>query len=544
MKYFTNNNIENLRWQIAPDMVGRPLVQESRLLVLHSPPEIPDINKMKVIRGALREFLFGDTKTYKSESVKDTCFHFHFGDYVVAESASRAGITYTIDTDKKIIIWGVLVLNDLGYVAIDGMQKMFSEEMGELREALESGRVIVRRSQSGDALARVRITGVANPHKPMDQYLWPCLALKDIRIFENEPDLTRWDIFLPFATRDVPPEEIAKRSIRERPIPENIFKRHVYWVWSRKPEQIEYTEEAKEEIIKNAEEIMSNYSIASLPIVHLGFRDTLTRLSVAFACLMHSVDETHEKLIVKKEHVEKARDFYERMLELLKLREYKLAEEGKLEISESEFAEIIAELDEIALKILDEIKISSATAEALASKLGVSENTIKRRYKVLKRWQLIQSSPKGISLSPRGVLLLRYITSSGITVSKNDTVTLSMVSKNDTVIPHSAHTPLISKEDIKDKIQSEQKTEKLTDKNEDITYWQRLEKDIIEVIKNPPIGKCAHDFEVVNFVKQRSYVKQEADIIKVLEKLLRDGIVIQTPDGSFDINWSKWRGDG
>jgi hypothetical protein len=185
---------------------------------------------------------------------------------------------------------------------------------------------------------------------------------------------------------------------------------------------------------------MREYSIASLPIVHLGFRDVLTRLSVAYACLTHSTDETHEKVIVRKEHVEQAVKFYLEMLEELKLKDYKLAEEGKLEISETEIAQIIAELDEISLKILDEIKISYATAEALASKLEVSEETIKRRYKILKKWQLIQTSPKGISLSPRGILLLRYIASSGVTVSKNDTNLRSAVSKNDTVTPNYAYT--------------------------------------------------------------------------------------------------------
>jgi hypothetical protein len=100
------------------------------------------------------------------------------------------------------------------------------------------------------------------------------------------------------------------------------------------------------------------------------------------------------------------------------------------------------------------------------------------------------------------------------------------------------------KDKTRDKSEKEQKTDKSSDKGEDYSYWQKLEKDIIEVIKNPPIGKCMYDFEVVNFVKQRNYVKHETDVVKVLKKLLRDGIVIQMPDGSLDINWSKWHGDG
>jgi hypothetical protein len=97
---------------------------------------------------------------------------------------------------------------------------------------------------------------------------------------------------------------------------------------------------------------------------------------------------------------------------------------------------------------------------------------------------------------------------------------------------------------LTDKSKKQQITDKSTDKSEDVSYWQKLERDIIDTIKNPPIGKCVHDFEVTNFVKQRAYVKHESDVVKVLEKLLRNGIVIRTPDGSLDINWSKWHGGG
>jgi hypothetical protein len=100
------------------------------------------------------------------------------------------------------------------------------------------------------------------------------------------------------------------------------------------------------------------------------------------------------------------------------------------------------------------------------------------------------------------------------------------------------------KNESRDKTEKEEESNKSTDKSENTSYWQKLERDVIEVIKNPPVGKCAHDFEVINFVKQRDYVKQEADIVKILEKLLKEGIIIQNSNGSFDINWSKWHGDG
>lgn len=274
--------------------------------------------------------LFGDTKTYKSEGAMDLTGYYGSGGFVVAESNSRTGITYSIDTENRAIVWGELPNNDLGLTVIDGLHSMFAEEMKELREALENQRIIVRRYVSGEALARTRVIGIFNPNRPMNQYMYACMAVKDSAAFYDPPDITRWDLFLPFAEDDVPKEEIASRKPRERPLPKKCFKRHIYWAWSRKPEHIQYMEEAKGFIVKASVELMKEYSLSNLPIVHLGIRDVVCRLSVAQACLDHSTDETHTLVIADMKHVEKALDFYEGMLSLLRLKEYKLEEGGAL----------------------------------------------------------------------------------------------------------------------------------------------------------------------------------------------------------------------
>jgi len=396
--------------QVAPDMVGREYVQHAHLLVLHSPPVILDVCG-QIIRGCLRSVLFGDTKTYKSMSAKDlTIDHYGLGGFIMAETSSRTGITYTIDTENRAIIWGELPLNDLGLAVIDGMHAMFGEEMKELRESLENQRIIVRRCVSGEALARTRVIGILNPNKPINQYMYPCMAVKDNPAFHDPPDVTRWDIFLPFAKEDVPEEEVASRKPRERPVPEELFKRHVYWAWSRRPEHIRYTDEAKNLIIEASVELMKEYGLSSLPIIHLGVRDVLCRLSVATACLNHSTDKTHTLVIVKREHVEEALRFYEEMLERLALKAYKLEEEGKLEISPSEFEEMVGTLTERQLAILNSIKIYCKSSAVLAEELDVSVDTIQRNYKTLRRYSLITTTPRvGVCLTARGVQFLKTL---------------------------------------------------------------------------------------------------------------------------------------
>ena len=54
-----------------------------------------------------------------------------------------------------------------------------------------------------------------------------------------------------------PPVDTAKyRIAEEKPLPEDIFINHIYWVWSRKPEQIIYTESAVKKINDLSEEFI------------------------------------------------------------------------------------------------------------------------------------------------------------------------------------------------------------------------------------------------------------------------------------------------
>lgn len=108
----------------------------------------------------------------------------------------------------------------MGLVVLDGLHAIFKEEIKELREALESQKVIVRRSQSGEAMARTRVVGCMNPkaRKPMKNYLYKCLALSESQLFADPPEITRWDLFLPFGDGDVPKSEITRHERKDRSI--------------------------------------------------------------------------------------------------------------------------------------------------------------------------------------------------------------------------------------------------------------------------------------------------------------------------------------
>lgn len=410
-RYFNSEN--DLYKEINPDIVGkqRDIAKQSLIFQLHSPCKIYDITRKKLIRGGLNIIFYGDTKCGKSEISKDITQKgsMPLAEYTICETGGRTGFLYTIDRDKGSLIWGSLALNDLGLVILDGLQSMHSEELGEFREAIEQQEIIVRRSISGEALARTRILGSLNPNKPMVNYIYKCQGLQDTYVFSKSPEVTRWDLFIPFSLKDVSGKEIAHRKAEEKPIPEDIFVKHIYWVWSRKPEQIIYTESAVNKINDMSEQFIDNYSLETLPIVHNGVRDIITRLSVSMACQMHSTEETHEKVIVETEHVQRAVNWYKQVLDMLELARYKQDTEGKSELTDNDCIAISKELGKTEFDILEEIKHEGKSSSQLAEILELVPKTIKEHYKPLQKHGLIEASTgKGIFLSVKGVKFVRW----------------------------------------------------------------------------------------------------------------------------------------
>jgi len=86
------------------------------------------------------------------------------------------------------------------------------------------------------------------------------------------------------------------------------------------------------------------------------------------------------------------------------------------------------------------------------------------------------------------------------------------------------------------------------DKNQEDTKdevtgkYSKLEKDIIYTIKNPPLERQIYKFELITFLEQRGH--RTEDIERALDKLIKEGTVIQHPDEKLDLNFSKFHSGG
>jgi len=387
----------------------------------HSVTEILDLHDRHIVHpGVVRAVLIGGTAVGKTDTARsfsdageDSGGH-AYSKYVNAECASRTGMAYAIDSEAKMIIWGELVLNDRGMVVLDALDKFGEDELGQLREVLRRGHVTVTRLLKGDAPARTRIVATANPGKnDVEDFPYAIQALDAVRCFNGDPtEYTRWDIFVPYR-RDVPHEVIATHERVKTPVPSEIWERHVFWAQTRKPEDILYDAEAVKEIASQIKFLLDEYESRNYPLVNNGIPLLLTKLSVAFACLNHSVDQTHEKVLVKKEAVQDAVAYLVELLKAWELDRYLSAVERPSAYQSVDCAAVFSEFNEVDWVILAQLSEGPKNATELETSTGLKAQTLRADHfkKLIERGLIGEGYAQKKMLTVKGAHLVRGIES-------------------------------------------------------------------------------------------------------------------------------------
>ena len=165
----------------------------------------------------------------------------------------------------------------------------------------------------------------------------------------------------------------------ETPYPKEAYQTRVRWVWSRTPEQIIITPEIGRYILEKANEINAKYD-SHIKIFGTEAWKKITRLAIAVAGYVVSTDETYENIIVTKEHVDYAVQYFISIYDnpTFKLKEYVDHEKSYSEINE----EGIANLQDIYTKypalVLQLEQSASATKQTLAATTGLSTDDLNK----------------------------------------------------------------------------------------------------------------------------------------------------------------------
>ena len=268
-----------------------------------------------VKRGWGELLIIGDSGQAKTTIVERLMHHYRLGELHSGESSRRTGLVYSMQQTNKrwFLVWGAFPLNDGGLLTIDELSGLSEDDLGVMSDVRSSGIAKATGVITAETTSRTRAIYISNPRngRQLNSETYGVSAV--LKLMGKAEDVRRLDLAMSVASGDVDPA-LVNKSLKEIPEVTHVYtsdacNTRVLWAWSRKPEDVVFTDEATELILKKATEMGARYS-SKVPIVEAADqRIKIARLSVAAAACVFSSDETGEKVIVKPEHVEFVVDF-------------------------------------------------------------------------------------------------------------------------------------------------------------------------------------------------------------------------------------------
>jgi len=282
-------------------------------LVFHSVLTF-NFNGEEVTKGWLEALVIGDTRCGKGYVAERLSRFYRLGETVTGENCSFAGLVGGLqkNNDHWFVTWGKIPLNDKRLVIIDEASNLTHEQIGQMSRVRSEGVAEIVKIQAERTRARTRLIWLSNPKsgKPINTYNNGVEAIMEL--MGNTEDVSRLDFAMTVAASEVP-SRVINSPPNERDDHDDFeasdFTNLILWAWSRKPEQISFSDKATTMILDAAIRMGKSYS-ASIPLVQAeNMRIKLAKLAAAIAVKCYSTDETGQRLIVKSRHVEFAYNF-------------------------------------------------------------------------------------------------------------------------------------------------------------------------------------------------------------------------------------------
>lgn len=388
-------------------------------LVWHSVLQFRFTRK-QVERGWLDALILGDSGQAKSAMASALLEHYNLGYKVSGESASRTGLVYTIAESggRYFLSWGVLPLNDKRLVVIDEFGGIAPEDIEKLSDVRSSGVAEAHRAAGSQKTnARTRLILMANSRQglPLANFEWPVVALKSL--IPKTEDIRRLDYAIGVKSGEVP-LHLINRQLSDVPAVTHRFtaslcKLLILWAWSRRPEQIIFSDKATKVILGAAKDMGEIYS-PEIPLVEgADQRLKIARVSAAVAARVFSTSD-NELLNIEEEHVNFAVDFLTRVYaaEGLEYAEYS-KQNPQRALTTHEFDEKKKtfieferwqELGKLLLQIRGEVRKSS-----LRDAMGYEKRIVDTVFAGLCATQIIIPGKGGFKKSPFGIAFLRML---------------------------------------------------------------------------------------------------------------------------------------
>lgn len=262
-----------------------------------------------VKRGWGELLIIGDSGQAKSTLVERLMGHYQLGELHSGESSRRTGLVYSIQQNNKrwFLVWGAFPLNDGGLITLDELSGVSEDDLAVMSDVRSSGIAKSTGVITAETTARTRVIYISNPRngRPLNTETHGINAV--LKLFGKTEDVRRLDMAMAVASGDVDPD-IVNKAVDD--MPEQIHKYdselcnlRVMWAWSRKTDQVKFSEDATTAILKHASIMGRKYS-SKVPVVEAADqRIKIARLAIAAAACVFSTDDG-TNILVETEHVD------------------------------------------------------------------------------------------------------------------------------------------------------------------------------------------------------------------------------------------------
>ncbi len=291
----------------------RPLIHMAIDLVFFSPVSF-EFNQDFLRKGSLDVLVFGDPRTGKNLIADGFRNYYEHGEVVSGENVSHMNLIGGIKSTKKFrgLQWGRFAMRNRDTVIVDEMSAIKAEDIGLLSRVRSEGIADLDKDgihQKTDALCGILWLSNPRDRRMMGEYQYGVQALKTL--IPHPEDISRFDYVAAVASGEVASEVInVNGQIREK----HRFTKEachdlILWVKSRRPDQIQFTSDATNYILREAIVFGKMYSDDIQLTLAENVRFKIAKVAASIAGRIFSCDETGQTMVVTESCAKVAAEF-------------------------------------------------------------------------------------------------------------------------------------------------------------------------------------------------------------------------------------------
>lgn len=385
-----------------------------------------------VKRGWGELLIIGDSGQAKTTIVERMMHHYRLGELHSGESSRRTGLVYNMQQNNKrwFLVWGAFPLNDGGLLTIDELSGLSEEDLAVMSDVRSSGIAKATGVITAETTSRTRAIYISNPRngRQLNSETYGVNAV--LKLMGKAEDVRRLDLAMAVASGDVDPA-LVNKSLRDIPEVPHVYtsdlcNTRVLWAWSRKPDDIKFTDEATERILATATDMGARYT-SKVPVVEAADqRIKIARLAVAAACCVFSTDDG-SNVIVKPEHVDFVVNFMDTLYTTKSFGYDKLSEQDIVtsDTSEDNIKRLRATF--LTLPIMDFNEMATILYQlpyfsrvTLEDYTGLSKDDLKMLLKFMTNQHLVDKVKGDYRRLPLGTEFLENLVNSPVTKQEID----------------------------------------------------------------------------------------------------------------------------